>query len=403
MRAVIFGAGNIGRGFLGHLLGQAGYALTFVDVNEALINELNKRGAYPVRLVSAQGATDVQIGNVSALLSGDTDAVSDAIARADILATAVGARALPYVAPVLAQGLVKRLRSGAPAVNVLIAENLADANLVLDGLLRRHTPQELVTAYQRDVGLVETTIGRMVPVQTDAMRDNDPLRVCAESYGFFPVDSAAWKGQIANIPGLVPADPFTFYVRRKLFIHNMGHALCAYLGQHAGYAYIAEAIRDPAIALAVQNAMLESAQSLAAGYQEPIGPLLAHLDDLLLRFENTALGDTCQRVGADIERKLGNSDRLAGAMQYAQAQGIIPAFIALGAALAAVQLLKEQQQSVTAEGVAEVLATVSGLAVDNALVQLTLGYVPAIAQGAAPLELAGLARHARVLAAGAVV
>ena len=42
-----------------------------------------------------------------------------------------------------------------------------------------------------------------------------------------------------------------------------------------------------------------------------------HIDDLLLRFQNKALGDTIFRVGCDLFRKLGPQDRLAGAIKSA--------------------------------------------------------------------------------------
>lgn len=39
-----------------------------------------------------------------------------------------------------------------------------------------------------------------------------------------------------------------------------------------------------------------------------------HIDDLLYRFKNKALGDTIFRVGCDLTRKLSAEDRLAGAI-----------------------------------------------------------------------------------------
>lgn len=52
MIALQFGAGNIGRGFIGALLNQANYEIYFLDVNENLISELNKRGSYIIELAS---------------------------------------------------------------------------------------------------------------------------------------------------------------------------------------------------------------------------------------------------------------------------------------------------------------------------------------------------------------
>ena len=92
--------------------------------------------------------------------------------------------------------------------------------------------------FDETVGLVEASIGRMVPVQTEEMKDGDPMRVSVEGYGFLPVDKAAFKGDIPSITNMVPFEPFDFYIKRKLYIHNMGHATCAYLGDLLGLEYI---------------------------------------------------------------------------------------------------------------------------------------------------------------------
>jgi mannitol-1-phosphate 5-dehydrogenase len=145
----------------------------------------------------------------------------------------------------------------------------------------------------------------MIPVQTDEMKDGEPMRICTERYGYLPVDKAAFKGELPQLKNIVPYEPFDFYIKRKLFVHNLGHATCAYLGNYLGLNYIYEAIDDPNVRIIVQNAMLESAAALSGKYGADLAKLQLHITDLLHRFTNTALGDTCARVGGDPQRNGG--------------------------------------------------------------------------------------------------
>ena len=89
--ALVFGAGNIGRGFIGQLFSESGYAVTLVDVDQPLLDALNRRGEYTIRLVTNEQSEEVTVGPVRGVHASDVDAVAEAVARAAIGATAVGA------------------------------------------------------------------------------------------------------------------------------------------------------------------------------------------------------------------------------------------------------------------------------------------------------------------------
>ena len=387
MKAVMYGAGNIGRGFIGALLSQAGYAVTFIDVNKSTVDALNERHSYPLRILSNDGFEDLEIKNVCAIDGNDKPLVAKAIAGADIMATAVGANILKIIAPNIADGIRLRLEISQTPLDILICENLMDADQHLAGLIMENLTPKEVPLFKKQIGLVEASIGRMVPVQTDALKDSDPLRVCVERYRWLPVDKDAIKGDVPNIEGLVPYSPFGYYIKRKLFVHNMGHAFCAYLSSYTGYQYIWQAVNDPDIYILVKNAMLEGIQAIAAEYSMSLEPLLLHIEDLLLRFTNQALGDTCVRVGADPTRKLGPSDRLVGAARLCESQGILCPYISVAIAAAVHRYLYDAELPQSTKGAQDVLISLSGIGDREPLFENVMKAYALFAEGTRPAQL----------------
>lgn len=394
MKAVMCGGGNIGRGFVGALLSQSGYEVTFIDVAESVVRALQINRKYPVRYVSSDGYEDIWIENVTAVNGNDSEAASDEIANCDIMATAVGARILKFIVPNIIAGLRKRWAMNKGPLNIIICENLMDANKVLENMLKEQLDEDEQIKFHQTVGLVEASIGRMVPVQTEEMKDGEPMRVCVERYGYLPVDKAAFKGQIPNIQNMVPFAPFDFYIKRKLYVHNMGHATCAYLGNLLGLQYIYESIAVADIRIIVQNAMMESAMALSKKYDTDLHNIQLHITDLLYRFTNAALKDTCQRVGGDPARKLSPDDRLIGSAKLALELDIIPSYIAIGVAAGLYRFMSESSEAAQSVAAAEnVLTEVSGLASGEVLTQMILNYYKMLLEGCTIAQLCTKAEH----------
>lgn len=334
-KAVMYGAGNIGRGFIGQLLTQSGYEVVFIDINPLVVDKLNEDRCYPIKFVSDAGNHEVIIENVRAVNGLDLDSVTKEISEADIMATAVGVNILPKVAAPIAKGLCERWnKRNMNPLNIIICENLIDANYYLKELIKKELTQKEHKKLDELIGFVEASIGRMVPVMTKAMQEGNILRVCVEAYDQLPVDKDGFKGNIPEIKNLVPFSPFEYYIHRKLFIHNMGHAISAYLGFLKGYKYIWEAIGDEKIRIITHAAMLESARALSKEHGVELAKIQEHVDDLIIRFANHQLGDTVERVGRDLARKLAPNDRLIGALNLCIKNGIDARAISMGIAAA---------------------------------------------------------------------
>ena len=363
----MYGGGNIGRGFIGMLLSQSGYEVTFVDVAAPVVEPLQQNHRYPVRILEGSTYTDVDVTNVTAVNGNHMNDVAEAIAQADIMATAVGVNILKFIIPNLIAGIRLRKERGCAPLNIIICENLNDANKIVEKMIKEQLTEEECKRFDEQVGLVEASIGRMVPIQTPEMQDGEPMRVCVETYGFLPVDKDAFKGEIPEVKNMIPFSPFDFFIKRKLFVHNMGHATCAYLGGFVGKDYIWQAIADPDIYIMVQNAMEASALALSKKYGVDVADLFRHIQDLLVRFTNAALQDTCDRVGREPERKLDRHDRLVGSWALCREMGVDNSFQAAGIAGALLRYLTENGVEQNAENAAKALKELSGEEIPQAI------------------------------------
>lgn len=313
-----FGAGNIGRSFLGQLFSVAGYEVVFVDVDRDLIDLINLKREYCVVIKSDSGDSGITVKNVRALHASDISEVISEIVSSSYIAVSVGQKALPDVIGVLARGLAVRLPENFP-VDIIIAENIRNGA----GFFRTHLKKLLPEGFPLDekLGLVETSIGKMVPFIETQEQDEDRLRLFAEPYNTLIVDKLAFKSAIPDITTLKAVENIKAYVDRKLFVHNLGHAAAAYIGnrKYRNSRFIWQVLEDEYVLAQVKQAMLEASNALLAEYPETFkeNDLLMHIDELIFRFRNRALNDTVLRVGKDLQRKLSRNDRIVGVILLA--------------------------------------------------------------------------------------
>ena len=324
-KVLIFGAGKIGRSFIGPVFYKGNYDLVFVDIDKNLINELNKRGNYDVVIKSESGETTLRIKNARGVHFNEYEKVINELFTTGIMAISVGSNGLKAALPLIAEGLKKRYsdRRGYP-LDIIIAENIRDGSDFFRNELQKLLPGDY--PINQLVGLIETSIGKMVPIMNNRDLDEDRLRIFAEPYNTLIVDKNGFRNPIPAIPDIAPKDNIRAWVDRKLFIHNLGHVTVAYIGYlfNQEFVYIWESLRVNSIYDFTRNTMMEASEILMHKHPGVFSrsELEEHIDDLLYRFSNKALGDTLFRVGCDLQRKLGTNDRLAGAIKAALELGL---------------------------------------------------------------------------------
>ena len=305
--AVHFGAGNIGRGFVGLILHRAGYQVVFADVVDELIDALNATPSYRVKEVGQESAEKVVDGYRAVNSRRDEPAVVAEIAAADIVTTAVGPRVLEFVAPVIAAGLRQRA-AGATPLTVMACENAINATDVLAGHIRSAVPEAEWPAVAARAVFANTAVDRIVPAQAaDAGLD-----VTVETYFEWAIERPPFGGREPTIPDATWVDDLAPYIERKLFTVNTGHATTAYHGFARGIRKLSDALADDTVRAAVAGVLGETKRLLVAKHEFSDEAQQAYVDKILQRFANPYLPDTVDRVGRQPLRKLSRSERLIG-------------------------------------------------------------------------------------------
>lgn len=343
MKAVHFGAGNIGRGFIGLLLSKAGYEVSFVDVNEQTIDAINTQQAYNV-LLADESQEKIPVSNISGINSmKHPEAVIEAIVEADIITTAVGASILPIIADLLAKGLTKRLETVNAPVNVIACENMIGGSTVLkDEVMKKVTP-EVSNKLPKCVGFPNAAVDRIVPNQSH----EDILTVSVEPYSEWVVDQSMMLGDLPEIEGMTRVPSLDPFIERKLFTVNTGHAVTAYFGYHYGYHTIKEALEDEEVLGLVKGALKESGQVITSKFDFTEEEHAKYIDKILGRFLNPYLSDEVTRVARGPLRKLGENDRLVRpARLYYELVSEEPTYLAKAIAAAMLYDYKEDEEAV---------------------------------------------------------
>lgn len=361
-KAVQFGAGNIGRGFIGALLSQSGYHVVFADVVEAVINKVNEDKGYTVHIMDVE-CEEQKIENISGVNSTKPEAI-DEIATADIVTTAVGLVILPRIAPTIAAAIEKRMEMGVKEpMNMIACENAIRGTSQLRKAVYENLSEEGKAFADEYVGFPDCAVDRIVP----PVRIENSIDVVVERYFEWDVEKSGFKGEIPEITGMTLVDDLMAYIERKLFTLNTGHCITAYLGTLRQIPTIDQAIADEEIYAIVSAAMKESGAGLIKKHGFDADKHAAYIEKIIGRFKNPHLKDDVTRVGREPLRKLSPTDRLIKPLMTAAGYGLPVDHMLVGVGAALHYNNPEDKQSVElqdkikANGVKATVAEITGI------------------------------------------
>ncbi|MFT4416880.1 mannitol-1-phosphate 5-dehydrogenase [Fredinandcohnia humi] len=338
-KSVHFGAGNIGRGFIGALFSQSGYHVVFVDIADQIINQLNEEKQYNVKLATDEQET-LTIQNVSGLnnLKQENEVIEE-IKEATFLTTAIGPNILPRIAPLIAKGLAARVESNDERLYVIACENQISATDLLKGYIIEHLDETEKEKVLANVSFLNSAVDRIVPIQNN----QGSLDVLVEPYHEWVVETTE---EIPHIEGMKIVPELAPFIERKLFTVNTGHAVIAYFGYLANKETIDQTLSDEDIYNQVKATLDETGAYLINEYNLDPEEHQKYIAKIISRFQNAHLNDGVTRVGRSPIRKLGHEDRLVRPALQAQKAGL--SYTNLAKAIAAALLFdyKEDEDAV---------------------------------------------------------
>lgn len=370
MKAIHFGAGNIGRGFIGYLLSKSGYEVTFVDISDFLVDAINKYKEYTVITLSTSEAKE-KITNVKAIHLTNKDELKKAVTEADLITTSIGANNLRSTGNLLRELLQERIKRNTSSLDIIACENALFATNILKESILEEADAELKNYLQQNVGFPNSAVDRIVPnvnIQKDL-----PIDVAVEDFYEWDIEKGAVKIN-NNIKGAEYVEDLGPFLERKLFLLNGAHAATAYLGYLKGYKFIHEAIKDDFIKSIVLGIHSEAVSALSIKHSINIDSLKAYSQKLIGRFENSYLQDEVLRVGRDPIRKLSHNDRLITPLVICSELNIDSTNIVSGIAAGFLfnynedDKSQEIQSSIKNNGIRNTVSSISGLSEEDILV-----------------------------------
>jgi len=334
MSCVIFGAGKIARGFVGHLLFMSKIDFIFVEKVDALADLINERGQYTVNILGDSSKNTLVTG-AKALKFSEADKIAEAIAQADCIFDAVGGKNLGEIVPFLIAGIEKRAKVNPKPLNIVTCENWKLPADILRRGISEGISEDARDFLEANVGITEAVIMRSAIESTPDMLAKDPLVVNAQDFWEFPYDASRLKAPMPE--GMICQKPiyeFTGFLERKFYTYNAANGTTSFVGALLGYKYIADAAHDERILKLLDGVYTETATALSKKHNFPFDEQWAFTRTSLRKLQDRNIVDYIERNARDPMRKLGKDDRLVGSARLCLEYGVKPESLATAIACA---------------------------------------------------------------------
>ncbi|MGM9928750.1 MAG: mannitol dehydrogenase [Bacillus sp. (in: firmicutes)] len=381
MKAMIIGAGKIGRGFIAQLLRENNIDLFFAEKSQELVDALNDIGSYTSHILGEEEKSTV-IDSYQAFQLENVKELANAWEVCSLIFTSVGGKNLVSVGKVMADAFKKRLENGPVEKSTIITcENWKNpASDLKEAILSRLT-QEEKQEFEEKISVTEAVIMRVAVNPSDEQLNSCPLDTWSHDYWELPINRANWKTEPPELKYFKYLNHFGRFLDQKLYTNNASNAAVAYYGYLKHFIYTADAANDPEVEKLMDAVYDEVNEMIVKEMGVTMEDQMAFAKKAKDKYQNKAIVDKLTRHAADPIRKIGPNDRLVAPARLCLKHGIRPDAIAfvLAAALyfdnpedPSAMKLKELRKK---KGIPYILEHISELSPEEPLYQMVLDQV----------------------------
>lgn len=381
MKAVILGAGRIGRGFVTQLLTLNNVDITYFDASDAMVEQMNQIGHYTIHVLG-HSDLDLEVDHVKAYPTSDIDQLAACWKESDFIFTACGGKNMPSVGKTIGQAFKKLVTIGGVHLsNIITCENWIDPAKDLEEAILSCLDEKEAKLFKENVGVGESVILCTGTGAPDPSKVINPIDTWVQNFKYLPIDKDAIKTEIPNWEYIEFVDNFGHLLTQKLYTNNTSCGSVAYLGHLKGLTYMAEAANDVEIEPIMDEIYNEINQALIQGMGIDAESQYAFSKRAKAKYTDRDIVDKLTRIARDPLRKLRPKDRLIGPSKIALSIGVKPTAIALATAAALFydepddESAMKLQQMRKEHGVEYILQNVCQLKPEEELYQMILSSI----------------------------
>lgn len=281
---VCIGAGQTGRGYINRFFSNE--KITFVDKDLDLIKQLQLNKSYKIKFGAERKS--ISLSNYEAYAIDSQEAL-EKIQNADLIMISVGQKNLIDLVPILKPALKDRKKGD---IDIITCENGVNAKKALIPLCEDNR-----------VHLAEAI------VFCTTLKQEESLDILSENLDYLPYDVVS-LGHTLPYDNMIPEKNLNVLMQRKIYTYNCISAVVSYLGFYKGYEIYSEAANDDEINGCIQKILKVLNKCICKEYGTPEEEQLRFSKMAIQKFQNKEIIDTIDRNARDVERKLGEKERI---------------------------------------------------------------------------------------------